>query len=333
MPEPKLRPDTIKAALTRLQQVAETTPSWPAEEWRVDRIERRRSTVYRLTDPPTGVRLFYKIFLDLRNQEAKAPDSLVNRLARAQAMSDKLSHRTSGTAISPAPVLTVDTQQRTIVTLGVEGREIRSMTPRSLITGKQLSPTHARLVGEACAHIEQCSDDQQITFDWERFGRQIDHRLRKSDIHIDDAARLRAFLMDTASEVLTDGAPTYIHGDLSPTNVLIFGRQISLIDFSWFTGFKAFDVGLFSYRLRWMDHLLMGRGRALRRSVMAGYQETAGSLNGHPSSLRLVNLLLLVRGLGSRSSRIRQIAYDHLEQHGADHIIEDANFNWWWDYA
>lgn len=330
MLDPKLRPDTIKAALARLETIARTTSSLSVEGWRVHRIERKHSTVYRLTDPLTGIRLFYKVFPD--REEGDTPNSLANRLSRAQALSDKLINRTSESAISPAPVLAVDTQRRTIVTLGVEGREIRTMTPRALIAGKQLTPTHARLVGEACAHIERCSDNQQIRFDWKRFSRQIDRRLGRSDIHMHDAARLRAFLMDTASEVLTEGTPTYIHGDLSPTNVLITGRQISLIDFSWFTGFKGFDVGLFSYRLRSLDKLLMGRGPALRQSVMAGYQEASGSLDDQPS-LRFVNLLLLVRGLGSRSSRIRQIAHDHLEQHGADHIIEDTNFSWWWDYA
>lgn len=330
MQDPKVHADIIEAAFNRYEHVAGTRLGSSIKRWRMDRIERKRSTVYRFTDPLTGLRLYYKVFQDVRSAP-ETPDSLGNRLARAQTLSDKLVDMTSGTAISAARVLAVNAERRTIVTLGVEGREIRRMTPRALIKGRRMASSHAKLVGEACAHIERCSEDLPVRFDWDRFHRQVDSRLGRSKIAQHEADQLRTLVMNSATELLAEGNSIYVHGDLSPTNVLISNKGISLIDFSWFTGFKGYDVGLFIYRLRSREGLSTNRYAGRRQSVMTGYQEAAGTWY-HPSSMRFVNLLFLVRALGSQPQRLRDVAHDHLRRHGADRIMNEAKFDWWWDH-
>lgn len=327
MPDIEICPEILEVAVGKLSRMGGSSAPRTVTEWRVVRLESERSTLYRLTDPTSRTTIFYKVLATTRYEHS---DSLSNRLNRTEFLTDQLSNVTSGTSVSPAPVLATDADRRTVVTLGVDGREIRGGLLRGLIPGWSMSTRQAALIGEGCAYIESCSDDQEVIFDWHRFTRQVEKRLARARIESRVVKHVRSQLNQAASDVLARSSPVYIHGDLSPTNIIVSGPNVNLIDFSWFTGFRGYDLGLFSYRLRAMDNILWGRGPHLRKSLMSAYKSASG-----PSydwlSLKLVDLFLLARALGSRWPKMRALAQEALEDVIANPWEDDGDFQWWWE--
>lgn len=327
MPDMELCPEILEVAVEKLSRMDGPSAPRSVNEWKIVGLKSERSTLYRLTDSTSGTTIFYKVLATTRYEHS---DSLSNRLNRTELLTDQLSNVTSGTSVSPAPVLAADADRRTVVTLGVDGREIRGGLLRGLIPGCSLSTRQAALIGEGCAYIESCSDGQEVIFDWHRFTRQVEKRLAKAQIDSRAVKQVRSQLKQAASDILVRRSPVYIHGDLSPTNIIVSGPNVYLIDFSWFTGFRGYDLGLFSYRLRAMDSVLWGRGPRLRKSLMSAYKSASGhSYDWH--SLKLVDLFLLVRGLGSPWSKMRTLAQEALEDVIADPWEDDGDFQWWWE--
>lgn len=327
MPDMEICPEILDVALEKLSRIGVSSAARSLDEWTIVRRESERSTVYRLTDSTSGTTLFYKVLPATRYEHS---DSLSNRLSRTESLTNQLLDVTSGTSVSPAPVLAADAHRRTVVTLGVEGRDIRGGILRGLLPGRSLSSRQAALIGEGCAHIERCSEDQEVIFDLERFTRQVEKRLTRAQTDSRVKDHVRSQLNGAASDLLARRVPVYIHGDLSPTNIIVSGSSVYLIDFSWFSGFPGYDLGLFSYRLRAMDKILWGRGPRLRESLMTAYRSASG-LRYDWLSLKLVNLFLLVRGLGSPWPKMRILAQGALDRVISDPWEDDGDFQWWWE--
>lgn len=330
MPDMKICPEILEVAVEKLERIGDSSAPRSLDEWTIVRRERRRSTVYRLNDSTSGTTLFYKVLAERRYEGGAHADSLSSRLNRTESLTDRLLDETSGNSLSPAPVLAADAHRRTVVTLGVDGREIRSGLLRALTPGGLLSSRQAALIGEGCAQIEKCSDNQEVIFDWDRFTRQVDDRLARARTDRRATNRVRSQLDRAASALLERRAPVYIHGDLSPTNIIVSGPRVYLIDFSWFSGFRGYDLGLFSYRLRAMDKILLGRGPRLRESLMTAYKSASGP-HYDWLSLKLVDLFLLVRGLGSPWPNMRVLAQGALDRVITDSWEDEEEFQWWWE--
>ena len=320
-------PEILEVAVEKLSRIGGSSAPRSLDEWTIVRHKRERSTVYRLTDSNSDTTLFYKVLSSTRYRHS---DSLSNRLNRTESLTDRLLDVTSGTSVSPAPVLAADAHRRTLVTLGVEGREIRGGILRGLLPGQTLSSRQAALIGQGCAHIERCSEDEEVIFDLERFTRQVEKRLIRAQTDRRAKDHVRSQLDEAASDLLARQIPVYIHGDLSPTNIIVSGPSVYLIDFSWFSGFPGYDLGLFSYRLRAMDKILWGRGPRLRKSLMTAYRSASGS-RYESLSLKLVNLFLLVRGLGSPWPKMRVLAQGALDRVISDPWEDEGDFQWWWE--
>lgn len=328
MPHSEIVLETIAAACNELHRYTDVKPPTFDENWIVSRIDRRQSRIYSLLEPTTRLRLFYKILHPSSDFYPHSSDSLSNLLSRTKDLTDRLFLQTAGMDVSPAPILSVDTDRRTIVSLGVEGREL-SNSLANPFPWTALSSDQLRQLGEACACIEQCSRGRQVDLDLEVFVHRVNVHLRRSELDTRMADSLRSRLMELATAHSVDGNTVYVHGDLSPSNVLVARRRVSLIDFVWFAGFPGFDLGLLSYRLqnrsgRW------ARSPQLTKRLMEGYTMRVG--NSHDlSSLTLVNLYLLVRGLGSKQSSTRNRAGSRLECTVNASPRLGPDFRWWWE--
>jgi hypothetical protein len=330
MQELEICPKIIEVAVKKLEQLGGSAAPRSMDDWTVVRHERHRSALYRLTDSTSGTTLFYKVLPEPQHEVPERADSLWNRLNRTESLTDRLLDETSGMSVSAAPVLAADANRRTVVTLGVDGREIQGGVLRTLMPGGILSSRQAALIGEVCAHVEKCSDDREVTFDWERFLHQIDKRFARAQMGHRATNRVRSQLTQAASDYLATRTAVYIHGDLSPTNIIVSGERVYLIDFSWFSGFRGYDLGLFSYRLRAMDNTRMGRGPRLRQSLMTSYMSAVGSRHDW-DSLKLVDLFLLVRALGSPWRTMRVLAQEALDRVITDSWEDEEGFQWWWE--
>ena len=331
----EIRRDIVDAAVERLANL--TGESQVVYNWDVHRSDRRRSTIYRLLDRKTRTSLFYKIFkLRGRGQET-SEDSLRNRLIRAQPLTDHLIARISDTPISAARVLAAEPDERTLVTLGVAGRELGKRFYRPAVLGKHRSLEQARLMGEACALIEQTGARASVTFNMESLASTVTHRLEKSQIPAPQADRLSELVFELATHRISEGATTFVHGDLSPSNILVTKGGIALIDFGWVSHFRGFDVGVLSYRFGAEDKLFKGWGTEFTSALMSGYRAVSGS-SYDLASLHLVNLLLLIRGLTSPSRRVRDESRRKLlrsmterSDHPRVSPSHNDEFRWWWD--
>jgi hypothetical protein len=330
MPDMQICPDILEVAVEKLERINSSSAPRSVDEWTVVRRKRERSIVYRLTDSASGTTLYYKVLAEPRYEGIEKADSLSNRLSRTESLTDQLLNLTAGTSASPAPMLVADAHRRTVVTLGVEGRQIRQGVLRTLIPGGKLSTKQAALIGEGCAYIERCSDRREVTFDWERFSSQVEYHLARAQTGRRAADRLRSKLEQAASDLLVRRAAVYVHGDLSPTNIIVSGERVHMIDFSWFSGFRGYDLGLFSYRLRAMDKVLWGRRRRLAESLMTAYKSVSGPRYDRPS-LRVVDLFLLVRGLSSPWPKMRVLAQRSLHRVITDSWEDEREFDWWWE--
>lgn len=336
MVSPEINPRVLAAAVKRLEH--STGIPCAAHEWRIVRFERPHSVIHRLTDKTSDVVLYYKAYLPRRHEHGDSVDSLRNRLARAVSLTDGLIQETDGTRISPAPVLATDSSNLTIVTLGVCGREIGRDFHFALPGKSSKILDHARLIGKACAAIERFTGKRPAPFDSNGFMSQIENRLRNSEIRKSQTTWLRREIHDLLIDRLASDSSVYVHGDLSLSNILVARKGIALIDFGWVSRFRGFDVGLLCYRLLGMDKLRPRWGRRIRSTVMAEYEEQVGS-SLDLTSLQLVNLILLVRGLRSTSKNriVSRLALDRMITDVRAHGItapcsRDGEFRWWWAF-
>jgi hypothetical protein len=297
-----LRTEVVASAIERLRVLDPESTSFQGQ-WTFHRTERARSTIYRIEDG-NGSTLYYKqLHSEHPEQGHEKPDSLASRLARSQDLSDRLIEITRGSKIYVAPVLAVDEEHLTIVTLGLAGRELGRGVGVWGAFDRRGSSKRVRLLGQACALIDTVGEESKDPVDLDAIDSILSRRLQVAELSDVEFRRVRKFVMSLAERCVDRGASAYVHGDLSASNVLRTDRGVGLIDFSWRIHFRGFDAGVLNLRLASMHRWSPTTGDRLRRILVDEYRRRAGA-SFDPDVWRLVNLILLVRGLRAKSPRI-----------------------------
>ena len=300
----RLDTTTLSRAETRLRQIRPDLESVEFQ-WEIEVIERRWSTVNKLTDPRSMQTIYYKVLKPRNEHGDSSLDTTAARFARSQALTDQLIDSLAGTPISAAPVLAVDAREPAIITLGVSGDEMRPAAFAGWPLGRKDKHEVARLTGFACAHIERVGDSETALVSVPDVLAVADHRLEQSDDDAVPAIRETIRRVERmASELVSSGDSVFGHGDMSPTNLLVHSAGVNLIDFTWRTRLRGYDLGVFSFRL-FASSLVSKRAmQSIDAALLDGYVGASGDQLS-PRSMDVVELLLLMRGLANKSRRVR----------------------------
>ena len=332
MSHPNMNAQVVDSAIDELQRL--TGREGGGFEWELKHYYRRRGTVWRLTDKHTHITMFYKE-IHSAHQSPGSIDSIGNRLHRTPVLTRSLIDRLAFVPIFVPPVLAVDPEKGIIVTLGVGGHEVR----RSRLMSRLAASEHdyASLLGLACAEIELVGQSTEGQFDFDLFRSNTDRRLAHSGLTGPNSRVLHDAMLGLAENAVSRSGLSFVHGDLSHSNILVKDQgDISLIDFGWVSRFKGFDLGLLSYRLTHSTRLRHSVSSEFVKSMLLAYR-TAAAGNFDIASLHLVDKVLLVRGLRSRSPLLRSKAKKTLTRLGdrgvlgADTLLgQDQQFQWSW---
>ena len=303
---------TLRSAEGRLREIH---PEFADTEfnWRTEIMERRWSTVHRLTDQGTGQTLYYKVFKPRKEHGDSPRDTTEARLARSAALTDQLIGSLASTPISAAPVLAVSPQEPAVITLGVPGRELKPSAFAGWPLGRKNRYDIARLTGLACAHIEDVGSVDNAEVSVDDTMAVVDHRADQSDAEA--LPSLKEAMKDIearARERVEAGDSVYGHGDMSPTNLLIHDGGLNLIDFTWRSRLRGYDAGVFSFRLFASTAVSQRAMRRIDDALLDGYVTAAGAAYSN-QAMGVVELLLLARGLANKSSRVRTRSLAALE--------------------
>ena len=332
-----LHPDVLDSASQRLRRFVDIPA--PLDQWRAVRYERPRSVVFMLSSGRSKpITVFYKIMRsrpESQGGESEWGDSMTNRLSRSLELTDRLLEQCAGSLVSPAPVLAVQPELQTVVTLGMSGRPAtaRGVLLHQLIPGTS-TPAVFESLGKAVALIEKLSESDRLPLDSDRFWAREEKHLRRSEQLEKTERKLihnrLSRLVECSNEM---SGWRYVHGDLSSTNILLSRKQVGLIDFGWESRCRLFDLALMSYRLhfayrpRW--------GRLIHDALWTGYRAEYSTVR--IEAWQLVETLMLIRALRNRRPRVQAEGIAAVKRVTDDDRVGvvsasamKSDFLWWW---
>lgn len=302
---------------------------WDEEvvDWRVaDRIERSRSTIFRLElpgAPAPGAEIYYKVShspVDGSAPRERWESVMADGLGRTMAMDAKLAEALRTESIAFARALAVDPKTMTLATLGVSGTAVGKVVWHGITPRRRRRLLESfRLAGVGARLIEQCSPPG-IEAERTVFTGAIDRRLRRARSVIPEsmARALEKTMATLDEEVLSNRwALVYAHGDFSSSNVLLREGGIGLIDFTWPPRLRGFDVAHFAFRVEYETGAPAGWTTSLVDALLAGYDDPDLRSSARWSAIRIPRLLKVIElGAGSgldRHRRAHRRAMEELE--------------------
>lgn len=311
-PDPRVLSEALDATEVVLGRGPDTAARWmvgPA-------IERPRSTLFvlRLVSP-RGRRLeaFYKTIHPPRLRDRALADAWVESLRaglrRSPEMLERLNERGAPEGIRAARVLAVDPESMTIITEGIAGQQVGNSMHRAVTPWGRLSALRVtKRVGRAIRLIEQLSSESTIEEPpWlspMRFEQHVEEARERGILSEREAPRLRALMRELFDATLAgDDGTAYVHGDLTPTNVLRVRDGIGLIDFSWHPQPRAYDLAKFAVLLESVPFSPPGRRERLVGSLLEGYGDAGVTRSPGWRLVRLQQQLRIVMRLTRSRSR------------------------------
>ncbi len=320
--EPRSRPTAPDSdILAEATERAASILGWGSADirWRVaDRIERARSTIFRLetlTAPEAGAEVYYKVShspIDSSPRRMRWESTVSDGLARAMLLDGKLAELVGREPIAFSRTLAADPATLTLVTLALAGDPIGKVSRHLLSSGRRDRLIEAfGVAGHAARLIEECSPGSVVA-DRDTFSRAIDRRLERARLLLSEPTfeALQRRMVSLDEEVLSDPkALVYAHGDFSSSNVLLRDDGIGLIDFTWPPRLRGFDVAHFAFRVSYETGAPRSWTDSLVGALLDGYGDHG--LVGSPNwqAVRIPRLLKLIElGSGPGSSRHRRSA-------------------------
>ena len=286
---------------------------WPAGtdvKWEVvDRIDRRNSSLFRIRtmgSPGQPVEAYYKVFVPPTRDPARGrrwAADVATGLLKTQALDQELAGLAEGYPIMISRTLAADPSTLTQVTLGVDGKPLGKAWTHALTPARRrrvLESLH--LVGRAAALIERCSP-LQAKIEPSLMAKAIANRVVRMERALEEPTLSSlARRMEELDASIPDGPGRFVHahGDLSSTNVLLRESGIGLIDFSWATRLKSFDVARLAFRLEYDTVTSRSWADSMVGVLLDGYGDP--KVTEHPNWLVLrVPWLLKIVERGSKT--------------------------------
>lgn len=265
----------------------------------VTRLDRRFSTVYKIvvkTDSGSEVICYAKRF----KQPLRDPDQakrLRLRVERSSMVSERISEAGRPLGVGVAEVLAADTEQLTVVTLGVGGDPLgRAWTHAITPARRARSEGLFGQIGQAIREIESASvGEAPPTGYLER--PKIEHAIAAAIPYLPETDRRRttALVRSLHDEYsANDGGTFFCHGDINHSNVLVDGGVINLIDFDLSSRPLTYDLSLYLMRLEMERQPTQSWTRQVKDWVIAGYGTT--DIVQTPA-YSLVQVVRLARGI------------------------------------
>jgi aminoglycoside phosphotransferase len=113
----------------------------------------------------------------------------------------------------------------------------------------------------------------------------------------------------------SDRAMVYCHGDLSGSNVLVDGRRVGIIDFTWPLRQRGFDLAHFAFRIEYDSPVTASLTSPLRDALLSGYGDPAATEQPGYKFVRLSKLLKVVEETGPRAMTRRGRAQAEIESY------------------
>jgi hypothetical protein len=233
-------------------------------------------------------------------------------------LENRLARLVEGEGITFSRALAVDPGSLTVVTLAVPGDPYGKVW-RHLIPGARRAAAleTLRLVGRAARLIEDCSVDP-IPVDQTSQRAAIDRRLQRVREVLSGPTLqgIEALMVDLTEEMsLSDRAMVYCHGDLSGSNVLVDGRRVGIIDFTWPLRQRGFDLAHFAFRIEYDSPVPASLTSPLRDALLSGYGDPAAIEQPGYKFVRLSKLLKVVEETGPRAMTRRGRAQAEIESY------------------
>ena len=236
--------------------------------------------------------------------------SLKEGLARSEALTPRLAEALGPKGIVPAAVLAIDADRGAIVTEALHGTTMNKWgthkfrNARAATTLQQL-----RMLGLVARHIEEIECPRQSAADRACETRHFGNDLKRAD-------ELGAELPLLLTELFADASAqvSYVHGDLSNTNVLALKTGLGIIDIGWNVRFKGFDVACLTHRLEFGTRAPARWRRRAIAAVLDGYGEL-GSAEAGFRFYRMQRLLrVAARGRPYAARRARRRLFEAMRE-------------------
>lgn len=245
--------------------------------WRVESAwTRPRADVYRLSirTPARKLYSYYKVAgrLDRSTGVRRPPadEDFRTAIARSIEAEEDLAVAVRGLDCRIPRLLAADVEQATTISTAVTGRALGLATPR-LVQPFRTRSAMFRL-GRALRSIEtvgrRWADDRPIGAMIDSFDRRLEAIPSLSQ---EDLSALKSRVRRSYAGAGESARWIASHGDVSPTNVLIDGKGLGLIDFSWSLAPPGHGVFQLSTRLAFQRPQYRRWTLGVERQLVNGY--------------------------------------------------------------
>ncbi len=233
--------ETTAQSLASLTGARFLSPQWSVME----RMDRRSSTVFQLrvqSNTGQSAVVYYKVFKPRRFD--RGTDRL-EAIGRFIPLTNSLNRLLAGTGVQAAPVLAVDSEHLTVVSLAMEGYPLKQAY-RDRDRGMLDSTLMA--VGATCRRIEaitRTGNQKPEPIALVMVERHL-HRFRDVFSSVPSGEDL---LRGLAEQSLANPESTaFAHGDLSNGNIRCGLANVGIIDFSWVSRPVGYDLARMVFR-------------------------------------------------------------------------------------
>lgn len=292
-PDPGLLEDA--AARLRIEGLATGPVDWVV----VERLERPKSTVFVLDARADGStsRWYYKVDVVHVGGREHAGVAAARRrsLEAEQQLSAPLAERADGLFRTDESLL-LDPEQLIAIRRHVAGQPLGKTVGWARPGRRRRAPSVYTAVGAALRTFEDVGRTRPAPIDAETLGRRLSGSLDAArDVLSDRATRWARQTIEELGPLVAAQGLTWQHGDISPTNVLVDGDIIGVIDVSWRPQLPCWDLVRLVMRLECESPQIRPWTSTLLDRVLDGYGLDRDDPGPSWQLARLERCLLAVR--------------------------------------